>query len=447
MKLSVPTSSPLQSRDFIYGVATSAFQIEGASDRRLPCIWDTFCVQPGAISDGSDGRIACDHYHRWEQDLDLIASLHVDAYRFSVSWPRVMDKDGNPNQVGIDFYLRLLDGLAARNIKAFVTLYHWDLPQYLEDEGGWLNRETAFKFRDYADMVSRAFGDRVYSYATLNEPFCSAYLGYEKGIHAPGISDLAGGRRASHHLLLAHGLALKVLNKNSPDSLNGLVLNMSPTYPLSGSAEDRQAAVLADDMLFNWYAQPVLAGTYPAAALAHLPPEAQPPVEPGDMELIAQPMDYLGLNYYTRAVFQADPVQGFVESPPNGVPVTDMGWEVCPQALTDLLVGLNNRYELPPLFITENGAAVVDEKINGEINDVDRLNYYQDHLNAVHDAILQAVDIKGYFAWSLLDNFEWALGHEKRFGITYVDYATQERTLKASGHAYAEFINKRVAGN
>lgn len=444
MKLSVPDHSPLQSRDFIYGVATSAFQIEGASDRRLPCIWDTFCAQPGAISDGTDGHIACDHYHRWEQDLELIASLNVDAYRFSVSWPRVMKEDGSPNRSGLDFYLQLLDGLAARNIKAFLTLYHWDLPQYLQDRGGWLKRETAFKFRDYADMISRAFGDRVYSYATLNEPFCSAYLGYEKGIHAPGISDLASGRSAAHHLLLAHGLALEVLNQNSPGSFNGLVLNMSPTYPLSASAEDRHAAVLANDMLFNWYAQPVLAGTYPAAALAHLPAQAQPPIAPGDMEIIARPMDYLGLNYYTRSVYRADPDRGFTESPPTGVPLTDMGWEICPQALTDLLVDLNDRYVLPPVFITENGAAMLDRKINNRINDIDRLHYYQGHLHAVHDAILQGVDIRGYFAWSLLDNFEWTLGHEKRFGITYVDYTTQERTLKASGHAFAEFINKRI---
>lgn len=444
MKISLPAQSPLSAREFTYGVATAAFQIEGAADRRLPCIWDTFCDKPGSISDGSNGQVACDHYHRWEQDLDLIEQLNVDAYRFSVSWPRVMHADGSVNTEGMDFYLRLLDRLAEKQIKAFVTLYHWDLPQHLEDAGGWQNRATAYQFQAYAEAVSRAFGDRVYSYATLNEPFCSAYLGYEKGIHAPGISDLKAGRTAAHHLLLAHGLAMQVLAKNSPHSLNGIVLNMSPTYPRSDTPADREAAALADDFLFQWYAEPLLNGRYPERALAHLPASARPPIEAGDMALIQQPLDYLGLNYYTRGIFHADAERGFAESIPAGAPLTDMGWEVYPQGLTDLLTRLNQRYPtLPPIYITENGAAMVDQLDQGAVQDAERLDYFQTHLQAVHNAVCAGVDVRGYFAWSLMDNFEWALGYEKRFGIVYVDYANQQRIIKASGQAFAQFIGNR----
>ncbi|BFM12295.1 GH1 family beta-glucosidase [Simiduia litorea] len=443
LKLAIPQTSKLRKKDFIYGVATAAFQIEGAAESRLSCIWDTFCATPGKVSDNADGLVACDHLRLWQSDLDLIESLQVDAYRFSVSWGRVINADGSLNHSGVAFYIKLLDRLAEKNIKAFVTLYHWDLPQHLEDKGGWLNRETAYLFEDYADKISRVFGHRVHSYATLNEPFCSAFLGYEKGIHAPGIADLGAGRRAAHHLLLAHGLALRVLNKNSPKSLNGLVLNMSPTYPKSDSAGDIAAAQLADDFLFQWYAQPVLAGSYPEKAMAYIPEHQRPPIEDGDMAIISQPMDYLGLNYYTRAIFHAEADTAFVETVPADAALTDMGWEIFPQGLTDLLVNLHQRYPLPPVFITENGAAMPDTVENGEVNDIDRLAYYDSHLNAIHNAVEQGVDVKGYFAWSLMDNFEWAYGYQKRFGIVYVDYETQTRTIKASGHAYANFIGSR----
>ncbi|UTA47172.1 GH1 family beta-glucosidase [Simiduia sp. 21SJ11W-1] len=443
MKIQLPAHSPLATNTFTYGVATAAFQIEGAADQRLPCIWDTFCAQPGTISDGSNGLIACDHINRWRDDLALIEQLNVDAYRFSVSWPRVMHADGSPNHAGLNFYLALLDALGAKGIKAYVTLYHWDLPQHLEDAGGWQNRETAYKFQAYADLVSRTFGDRVHSYATLNEPFCSAYLGYEVGIHAPGIACQKAGRQAAHHLLLAHGLAMQVLQKNSPNSLNGIVLNMSPGYPKTQSLEDQEAAALAEDFLFHWYAEPLFNCRYPARALAHIPADAHPHIETGDMEIIGQPLDYLGLNYYTRGVYHADPATGFGETIPNGAQVTDMGWEVFPQGLTDLLTGLNARYALPPVYITENGAAMKDQLRQGEVNDQSRLAYFQSHLRAVHNAVAAGVDVQGYFAWSLMDNFEWALGYEKRFGIVHVDYATQKRTIKASGHALAAFFGSR----
>ena len=263
-KIVLAENSPLLAADFIFGVATAAFQIEGAADSREPCIWDTFCATPGRIKDGSDGLIACDHLNRWQDDVELIAALGVDAYRFSVSWGRVIRADGSINQAGLNFYLQLLDALNERNIKAFVTLYHWDLPQYLQDNGGWLNRATAYKFAEYADIVSQAFGDRVYSYATLNEPFCSAYLSYEAGIHAPGVQNRKQGRQVAHHLLLAHGLAMQVLQKNAPKALNGIVLNFSPCHAATNSEADLRAADMADQYHNQWYIQPLLEGCYPA---------------------------------------------------------------------------------------------------------------------------------------------------------------------------------------
>lgn len=441
-KLSLPATSILNTKKFTFGVATSSYQIEGGIDSRLPCNWDTFCEKPDTVIDNTNGAVACDHINRWQDDIELIANLGVDAYRFSIAWGRVINLDGSLNEDGVNFYKNILAKLRSKNLKAYVTLYHWDLPQHIEDEGGWVNRDTAYLFRDYVDLITQALGDSVYCYTTLNEPFCSAYLGYEIGIHAPGTKDLAKGRAAAHHLLLAHGLAMQVLRKNCPTCLSGIVLNMSPCYAGSHLEKDVAAAKLADDLLFQWYAQPLLTGTYPEA-INNLPQDAKPPICDGDMALIHQPIDYLGLNYYTRAVFFADEKNGFEELVPADVELTDMGWEVYPQGLTDLLVDLNSRYNLPPVLITENGAAMVDELVNGEVNDISRIQYFQTHLQAVHNAIELGVDVRGYFAWSLMDNFEWALGYSKRFGITYVDYATQKRTLKASGHAFAEFVSSR----
>ena len=440
-KLSLPVNSAMLSADFTYGVATASFQIEGGAKHRLPSIWDNFCDTQGKIADGSNGEIACDHFTHWRQDINLIESLGVDAYRLSISWPRVMKKSGELNPQGVDFYLGILDELNRKNIKVFVTLYHWDLPQHLEDKGGWLNRETAYRFSEYVDLISQAFGDRVYAYATLNEPFCSAYLGYEIGIHAPGIVGKEYGKKAAHHLLLAHGLAMQVLTKNSPDTLNGIVLNFTPCYPESSTAADKKAAHFADDYFNQWYIKPLFDGIYPEI-LALLPEAHQPVIQQGDLEIIAHPVDYLGVNYYTRAIYRGDEQDIFVPVPALE-PRTDIGWEIYPQALTKLLTTLNEKYTLPPVYITENGAAMADNIIDGAVNDQDRVDYYQSHLNAVHDAIEQGVDIKGYFAWSLMDNFEWAEGYLKRFGIVYVDYETQLRTVKASGHAYKELIRRK----
>ncbi|GAW95434.1 MULTISPECIES: GH1 family beta-glucosidase [Colwellia] len=441
VKLTLPAQSEMLSKDFIYGVATASFQIEGGANNRLPCIWDTFCDTPGKVVDGSNGDIACDHYNLWQQDVELIASLGVDAYRLSISWPRVINESGELNPAGVDYYLNILDSLKSKNIKAFVTLYHWDLPQYLEDEGGWLNRATAYKFRDYADKISLAFGDRVYSYATLNEPFCSAFLGYEAGVHAPGIVGKEFGKKAAHHLLLAHGLAMQVLVKNSPNSQNGIVLNFTPGYPESTSLADIKATAFADDYFNQWYIKPIFDGEYPEI-MAQLPTAHQPEIHEGDMAIIAHPTDFLGVNFYTRAIYRADEDEHFIQiDAPE--PRTDIGWEIYPKAFTELLVSLNEKYTLPPIYITENGAAIADKLVDGAVNDVDRIDYYQSHLNAVHDAIEQGVQIDGYFAWSLMDNFEWAEGYLKRFGIVYVDYDTQVRTIKASGLAYKALISNR----
>jgi len=443
MKLTLPKNSKMHSKEFSFGVATASFQIEGGAEHRLPCIWDHFCSTEGTIADQSNGEVACDHFNLWQEDVELISSLGVDAYRFSVSWPRVIHGNGSVNQQGMNFYINLLDKLNAKGIKAFVTLYHWDLPQYLEDNGGWLNRDTAYKFQQYTEQVVKAFGDRVYSYATLNEPFCSAYLGYEIGIHAPGLKEKAFGKKAAHHLLLAHGLAMQVLDKYSPKTKNGIVLNFTPGYPASKSIEDTQAASFADDYFNQWYIKPIFDQKYPEI-LNQLPTEQWPDIQSDDMAIISHPIDFLGVNFYTRAIYQADEHEKFSQIPPQGKALTDMGWEIYPEAFTDLLLDLNSKYKLPPVYITENGAAMPDKMVDNEIKDQDRVNYYQGHLSAVDKAILGGVDIQGYFAWSLMDNFEWAEGYLKRFGIVYVDYETQQRTIKSSGKAYSNLITQRL---
>lgn len=442
MKLTLPNNSKMNSKDFIYGVATASFQIEGGVNHRLPCIWDTFCSLENNIVDGSNGDVACDHYNKWPQDIEMIDSLGVDAYRFSVSWGRVINEDGSVNEEGMAFYIYLLNRLNEKDIKAFVTLYHWDLPQHLEDKGGWLNRETAFEFQKYTELVVKAFGDRVHSYATLNEPFCSAYLGYEIGIHAPGIKGKEFGKKAAHHLLLAHGLAMKSLKRLSPKTLNGIVLNFTPCYSASQSPDDIEAAKFADDYFNQWYIKPIFDAKYPEM-LIQLPASQHPDIVEGDLDIISESVDFLGVNYYSRAVYQADKDDIFSQVSIKDVPLTDMGWEIYPQGFSDLLISLNEKYTLPPVYITENGAAMSDNIIDGKVADKHRIAYYHSHLNAVNTAIESGVDIRGYFAWSLMDNFEWAEGYLKRFGIVYVDYQSQERTIKASGYAYRDLLNQR----
>jgi len=445
-----PADSPMRSRQFIFGAGTSSYQIEGAAheDGRLESIWDRFCATPGKVLRGENGDIACDHYHRLDEDLDILARLGVDAYRFSIAWPRVMDRAGAPNAKGIAFYQRLLDGLGQRGIQAFITLYHWDLPQHLEDRGGWLNRDTAYRFADYADLMSRALaghGD-IAAWTTHNEPWCAAYLGYGNGHHAPGLNSHRAAAQAMHHLLLGHGLALPALRANAPQAQHGLVANCAPGYAHQGSAEDRHAASLFETFQNRWVLDPLLKGAYPAD-LWRLWPGCEPLVLDGDMAIIQRPIDYLGINYYSRAVLRSSGPDSFDWVHLPGVERTTMDWEVYPQGLQDLFQALQREYpNLPPLYVTENGMSSHDTvDATGAVDDRQRQAYLKHHFAACSRAMQSGVDVRGYFIWSLLDNFEWAFGYERRFGLVHVDFDTQQRTLKHSALAYADFLKARAA--
>lgn len=444
MSFNLPASSPLARKDFLFGVATASFQIEGAAqeDGRTESIWDRFCATPGKVLGGDNGDVACDHYHRWPEDLDLIKRLGFDAYRLSIAWPRIEPQPGVWNPAGFDFYDRLVDGMLERGIRPMATLYHWDLPQYLGDRGGWVNRDTAYRFADYADQVTRVLGDRVESYATLNEPWCSGFLSYRLGIHAPGLKDDRLGFQAAHHLLLGHGLALPAMRANAPKADHGIVLNFTPAYPATDSAADQAAADYSDEENSHWFLQPLLTGEYPQA-VRERHPEWMPTIYPGDMEILARPLDFLGVNFYTRAVVRAGADCDY-QSVDQDAAKTDIGWEIYPQALTHLLTGFKARYHnLPPIYISENGAADNTGIVAGEVNDQLRVDYYDQHLQAVHNAIEAGVDVRGYFAWSLMDNFEWAEGYSQRFGIVHVDYDTLVRTPKRSSAVFSEWLAQR----
>ena len=430
--------------DFVWGVATSAFQIEGAAteDGRGASIWDRFCRVPGAIADASDGTVACEHYHRWRDDLDLIADLGVDAYRFSVSWPRVRPGgSGAWNEKGLAFYDQLVDGLLARGVKPYLTLNHWDLPDELQAHGGWAHRDTVHRFVEYAQAVAARLGDRVVSIATHNEPWVMAVLGHESGIFAPGVKHRATATQVAHHLLLSHGLALQALRAQGCKATLGIVLNLAPVQAATDSAADRAAARLEDGKLLRWYMDPLFKAAYPDDVLAHLGADA-PQVQPGDMATIATPMDFLGVNYYSRAVVSA---AGPWDARTSGRALTEMGWEIYPEGLTELLLRLHRDYAVPALYITENGGAFADVLEAGRVNDADRTAYLAAHIAAVGDALRQGVPMAGYMVWSLLDNFEWASGYAKRFGIVHVDYATQTRTCKDSALWYREFVHSQQA--
>jgi beta-glucosidase len=432
--------------DFVWGVATSAFQIEGASDAdgKGPSIWDTFCQVPGAIADASDGSVACEHYARYADDLDMIAKLGVSAYRFSTSWPRVQPSgSGAWNKKGLDFYERLVDGLLERGIAPYLTLNHWDLPEALQAKGGWANRDTAQHFVDYALGMHARLGDRVASIATHNEPWVMSVLGHETGIFAPGIKHRATAMQVAHHLMLSHGMALRALRDVGCKASLGIVLNLSPIEPATDSAADKAKARLEDGRLVRWYMDPLFKGAYPADVLEHLQADS-PLVQPGDMDIIQTPMDFLGINYYSRSVASAGEPWNVHQS---GLEVTDMDWEVYPQGLTALLLRLHQDYAVPTMFITENGGAFKDPLINGQVHDADRTRYLQTHIEAVHQAMAQGVNMGGYMVWSLMDNFEWASGYAKRFGIVHVDYATQKRTLKDSARWYQGFLAQQAAAH
>lgn len=425
---------------FTLGVATSAYQIEGAvaADGRAPSIWDDFCRLPGVIADGSSGEVACDHYHRLESDLDLMQGLGIPAYRFSISWPRVRpDGVAGSNEPGLAFYDRLVDGLLARNIQPFATLYHWDLPSRLQRErGGWADRGTAEAFADYAGMMAGRLGDRVKSFTTHNEPWITATLGHETGVFAPGIRSRATAMQVSHHCLLSHGLAAQAVRAARADAAVGIVLNLSPIYPVTDAPEDVLQARRDDGLLVRWYLDALLLGHYPADVLEYVGGDG-PRTSAGDARIIAGPLDFLGINFYNPTFAGAG--RRWVTAR-EGAPVTAMGWEVSPGDFTQLLLRLNRDYRLPPLYIAENGAAYEDRLVNGEVDDEPRRAYLESHLHAVADAIEQGVDLRGYFVWSLLDNFEWSQGYAKRFGIVRVDYATQERRPKRSAQWYCRLL-------
>ncbi|MDP1899255.1 MAG: GH1 family beta-glucosidase [Rubrivivax sp.] len=433
--------------DFLWGCATSSYQIEGAvhEDGRGESIWDRFCATPGHIRDGSSGAVACDHYHRWPQDLDLARSLGVNAYRFSVAWPRIQASGrGKPNAKGLDFYSRLVDGLLERGIQPWATLYHWDLPQALQDAGGWAQRDTVEAFVEYSDLVTRHLGDRVKHWITHNEPWCTAFLGHFEGHHAPGIKSWKTAIQVVHHLLLSHGQAIPVVRRNSAGAQVGITLSLHPIVPASGSAADAAAALRHDGSRNRWFLDPLHGRGYPADVLALLGTNP-PTVVPGDLDTIATATDFLGVNYYFPEVVADAPGAGdiatrVVERP--GVERTAFGWEVSPQGLVTLLQRIHRDYAPPRLYITENGSTFDDVvQPDGSIRDLQRCSYLARHIEACREAVASGVPLKGYFAWSLLDNFEWAEGYLRRFGITHVDYATQQRTLKASGQWYAQFLH------
>jgi beta-glucosidase len=454
------------SPEFLIGAATAAYQIEGAAheDGRGVSIWDTFSHTRGNTLNGDTGEIASDHYHRLEADLDLMKSMDLDAYRFSISWPRIQpDGSGPINAAGIGFYSRLVDGLLARGIKPIATLYHWDLPQALQDKGGWTNRDTAYRFAEYASIVGEALGDRVYAWTTLNEPWCSAYLGYASGEHAPGVTNPLAALTAVHHLNLAHGLAVTELRRAvRSDALVSITLNF--TALRGGGAGEEEAMRRIDAVANRAFTGPLLRGEYPQDLLedtARVTDWAF--VRPGDLDLIHQPIDFLGVNYYTTAAVRMGsertmkrnpdgtevllgskyPGSERVEFVAQSGPFTDMDWNIAPDALEELLVHLHDQFPDIPLMITENGAAFPDEEFMGRVRDPRRVDYLHRHFVAAHRAMARGVDLRGYLVWSLMDNFEWAFGYSKRFGIVHVNYESLERTVKDSGHWVSDLIRTR----
>jgi beta-glucosidase len=446
--------------NFLWGTATASYQVEGAVDEdgRGPSIWDTFSHTPGKIYRGDTGDVACDQYHRIEEDLDIMAEIGLHAYRFSVAWPRVQPEGSGPaNQKGLDFYRRLVEGLRERSIEPMLTLYHWDLPQALEDRGGWTARETSERFAEYAEIVYEALSDSVAFWITLNEPWVSAWLGYGIGLHAPGHKDVSKALAATHHLLLGHGLALETMRSaGHEDNQLGITLNLSAVRPATEDRANVEAARRVDGNANRLYLDPLFRGSYPEDMLEHYRADSDFAfVRDGDLERISAPIDFFGVNYYFRHTV----VDGVQDSKlatamrfsdlnaatvlPEGVETTAMGWPVEADGLTELLVRLHEEYVDVPIYITENGRAVYDYvDPEGEVDDEERVSYLDAHFRAAHDAMQRGVDLRGYMVWSLLDNFEWAEGYSKRFGIIFVEYGTQRRIPKMSARWYRDVIER-----
>jgi beta-glucosidase len=434
---------------FLWGAATAAYQIEGAVDEdgRGPSIWDTFSHTPGRVLRGDTGDVACDHYHRWEDDLDLLVDLGVTSYRFSVAWPRVIPAgDGIVNAAGLDFYDRLVDGLVARGIAPMTTLYHWDLPQALQDaRGGWANRDTAARFADYTAVVAERLGDRVSHWLTLNEPYCSAFVGHLEGRHAPGVRDEATAVTALHHLLLAHGLGVEALRAAGVTGQVGITCNLTSPHPATARQEDIDAARRLDLYENRMFLDPLFRGAYPDDAPTFYDGITDFSfVRDGDLEVISAPLDYFGINYYERHLVEsdpADPVRGWRRVPdPNP---TTVGIGVHPEGLREILQRVAREYTTLPLIVTETGISLHDYvDPSGEIHDAERIAFYDGHMRAAHEAIQSGVDLVGFFPWSLMDNFEWAWGYAYRFGMYYVDYLTQARVPKDSARWFAEVTRR-----
>ncbi len=435
--------------DFLWGCATSSYQIEGAGavDGRVESIWDRFAATPGKIRDGSNGAVACDHYHRWPEDFDIARDMGLNAYRFSIAWPRIFSGAGGaPNQKGLDFYSRLVDGMLERGLQPWATLYHWDLPQALQERGGWAERATVDAYLAFVDAMTRRLGDRVKHWITHNEPWCTAMIGNYEGLHAPGLTDFATALQVCHHVLLSHGKAVPLIRANVPDAQVGIALSLHPVRPASDSAADRAATLRHDGLRYRWFLDPLHGRGYPPATLEAVGACA-PRVEPGDLDAIAVATDFLGVNYYFPETIQDAPGEGPLQArvlPPGGVETTALGWEVAPAGLADLLARIEHDYRPGSMYITENGACYDDEiGPDGQVHDAGRRRYLQRHLAALRDVIRTGVPVKGYFAWSLVDNFEWAEGYLRRFGLIHVDYDTQQRRLKDSGKWYRAFLRQQ----
>jgi beta-glucosidase len=429
-------------QDFVWGAATAAYQIEGAAheDGRGESVWDRFAATPGKVRDGDSGEIACDFYHRYRDDIGLMGELRLDAFRFSIAWPRVLPEGrGRMNSAGLDFYDRLVDELLAQGIEPFATLFHWDTPQALEDKGGWPARETAEAFVEYAEVVAEKLGDRVHHWMTHNEPWVYAWIGHARGEHAPGRTSESDAVATAHHLLLSHGWAVQAIRRASADAQVGITLNLAHAYAASESPEDEAAAWHVDGSGNRWFLDPIFHGSYPVDLLERNA-IAETFVREGDLEAIAAPIDFLGVNNYFRFVVSAGAEGPQLVHDPEAV-YTDMGWEVYPDGLHALLTRVADDYGPGAIYVTENGAAFGDVRgHDGRVHDPERTAYLESHIDAVARAARDGVPVKGYFVWSLLDNFEWAHGYSKRFGIVYVDYPTLERVPKDSFYWYRDFI-------
>jgi beta-glucosidase len=443
---------------FLWGTATASYQIEGAVGEggRGASIWDTFSHTPGKVYRGDTGDIACDHYHRLERDLDLMSDLGLEAYRFSVAWPRVQPTgSGTPNREGLDFYRRLVDGLRQRDIVPMLTLYHWDLPQALEDRGGWTSRETSERFAEYAGIVYEALSEEVGHWITLNEPWVAAWMGYGLGVHAPGRSDSAAALAATHHLLLGHGLAMERMRSAGDDNQLGVTLNLHPGHPSRDTEADRKAARRVDGQANRLYLDPLFRGEYPEDIFSYYRERGADLsfVRDGDLQKISTPIDFLGINYYFRHSVREAPVEEGSSVPfadlgarpviPHAGEKTAMGWPVEPEGLKEMLVRIKDEYADVPIYVTENGRAVHDYiDPEGGVVDEERVSYLDSHFRAAHEAMERGVDLRGYMVWSFLDNFEWAEGYSKRFGLVFVEYGTQQRVPKSSARWYSGVIKR-----